>query len=161
MQIHNWWARWPNALIGVPTGKVSGLEVVDLDVRDGRDGIAAFEALRDGREIHSGPVVRTVSGGRHLYLRASGEGTVRCNIGRLAPGIDVRAKGGYVIVPPSPGYMFERHGELQPPPPWLLTLLNPPRCFSATRPPRRACSFGQLAVRARAGDSARTRGPAE
>jgi len=34
-QIKKWWARWPKAMIGVPTGPASGIDVVDLDVKPG------------------------------------------------------------------------------------------------------------------------------
>ncbi len=44
--IRAWWARWPRALIGMPTGAISGVVVLDLDLKDGRDGLAAFDALR-------------------------------------------------------------------------------------------------------------------
>ncbi len=124
--IRDWWGRWPGALIGMPTGAPSGLVVADLDVKGGRDGVAAFEALRAGREMPPHPLVRTRSGGLHHYFAAVPDRPVRCSAGRLAPGVDVRGEGGYIIVPPSPGYVFVRGGSAPPPPPWLLDLLSPP-----------------------------------
>lgn len=43
-QIERWWTRWPEANLGLPTGAVSGVVVVDVDVRedvDGRESMAA------------------------------------------------------------------------------------------------------------------------
>src|SRR4051794_16588515 len=34
-QIRDWWSKWPNANIGMPTGAVSRLMVLDLDPRNG------------------------------------------------------------------------------------------------------------------------------
>jgi hypothetical protein len=124
--IRRWWTRWPAALIGMPTGAASGVVVIDLDAKDGRDGIAAFEALRAGRELPMHPAVRTRSGGRHLYFAAVPGRTIRSSASRLAPGVDVRGEGGYVIAPPSPGYAVMRRAPLSPPPAWLLGLLDPP-----------------------------------
>jgi hypothetical protein len=153
-QVRDWWRRDPGALIGVPTGAASGLVVLDLDVKGGRDGVAVFEALRAGREMPAGPSIRTRSGGLHLYLLASPARPFRCSVGRLGPGIDVRAEGGYVVVPPSPGYWQERPGHPGPVPAWLLALLDPPEPpepLRETMPPRIAtqasCRVAALARR--------------
>jgi hypothetical protein len=99
--IVGWWTRWPDALIGMPTGKPSGISVVDIDNKNGKNG---FLILPDWE--HMSPViVDTRNGGAHLYFRD--DGVVRNSTARS--GIDVRGSGGYVIVPPSPGYQF-RHG---------------------------------------------------
>jgi hypothetical protein len=120
------WGRWPDALIGMPTGAVSGTLVLDLDVKHGRDGIAAFDVLRAGRDLPPHPLVQTGSGGQHIYLAAVPGRRVGNSVGRIAPGIDVRGDGGYVIVPPSPGYTVLERAPLHPPPAWLLNLLDPP-----------------------------------
>src|SRR5947209_4178613 len=41
-QVRDWWARWPEAMIGVPTGPVSGLDVLDLDL-DPDEGINGYD----------------------------------------------------------------------------------------------------------------------
>jgi hypothetical protein len=69
--------------------------ILDLDVKDGRQGIADYLAL--GGEI-SGLVVRTATGGLHVYC--VGE-DLRTGAGRLAPGIDTRGPDGYVVAPGS------------------------------------------------------------
>jgi len=93
-----WFARWTDANVGIVTGRVSGLVVVDVDPRHG--GEEALAAL----EREHGPLPRSVEaetggGGRHLYLAHPG-GVVRNRVG-LAPGIDVRGDGGVVVAPPS------------------------------------------------------------
>ena len=93
-----WFRRWPNANIGIVTGKVSGLAVVDIDPRHGGDeALAALE-----REYGALPLtveVLTGGGGRHLYFTSSGE-VLRSRVA-LAPGVDLRAEGGLVVAPPS------------------------------------------------------------
>src|SRR5689334_2818362 len=44
------WTRWPQALIGMPTGKISGFVVLDVDVK--RPEANGFDSLEDfGRSI--------------------------------------------------------------------------------------------------------------
>lgn len=130
-QIEGWWSRWPNANVAIRTGEVSGLVVVDIDPGHGGETslarlVAERGALPDGR------VVRTGSGGRHLYFLHPG-GTVRNDAGRrLGPGLDIRGDGGYVIAPPSRHanggrYGVAGHGGVLPElPDWLERLLRPP-----------------------------------
>ena len=97
-EIRAWYQRWPQANVGIVTGAVSGLVVVDVDpAHGGRDSVAALEARH-------GPVPATVEsvtggGGRHLYFRHPG-GAVHNRVG-VELGIDVRGDGGYVVAPPS------------------------------------------------------------
>lgn len=41
-QFEAWWHRWPHAMIGIPTGKQSGLFVVDIDCKGNIDGFATM-----------------------------------------------------------------------------------------------------------------------
>ena len=100
-QALQWWARWPNANIGMPTGDRSGVNVVDIDVAGTSSGFAAFEraalaGLADGAIAK----VRTPSGGIHVYYPAGKPSDQRCWQSATAH-IDFRGNGGYVIVPPS------------------------------------------------------------
>ena len=99
-QIREWWDKWPNALIGMPTGEVTGTAVLDIDTKSGVNG---YVSVPDWESL-SPVIALTRSGGAHLYF-AKHPG-LRNSAGILAPGVDVRATGGYVIVPPSPGYKF-------------------------------------------------------
>ncbi|MFJ1587467.1 bifunctional DNA primase/polymerase [Streptomyces sp. NPDC088197] len=82
--------RAPHHLIGL-----------DLDVKHGADGVAALTALAaaHGFAVPDTVTVLTPSGGRHLWLTAPTQ--VPNSAGRLAPGIDVRGEGGYVVGPGS------------------------------------------------------------
>lgn len=97
-QVDAWFTRWPDSNVGILTGEPSGVIVVDVDLPDGE---TSLQSLID----EHGPVpqtlqVRTGSGGRHLYFRRPGE-EIRNSVGRIGAGIDVRADGGYIILPPS------------------------------------------------------------
>ncbi|MGJ0533984.1 bifunctional DNA primase/polymerase [Methylocystis sp.] len=96
--VAEWFRRWPDANIGVVSGEISNLIVLDVDPKHGSD--AALERL----ERTYGPVPATVEattggGGRHLYFAHPG-GLVRNRAG-LAQGIDLRGDGGYIVAPPS------------------------------------------------------------
>jgi hypothetical protein len=67
-QVKAWWGRWPDANVGVPTGKRSGLLVLDVDPRDG--GPQSMATL----ERETGPLPRTArsrtgGGGVHVFFR--------------------------------------------------------------------------------------------
>ena len=91
-ELEEWFLRrWPDANLGIVTGALSGLVVVDAD---GEAGLAWMK-----RHLPvTGVYVRT-GRGWHGYFRHPG-GTVR-NRGRIAPEVDIRADGGYVVAPPS------------------------------------------------------------
>jgi Bifunctional DNA primase/polymerase, N-terminal/Primase C terminal 1 (PriCT-1) len=93
-----WVRRWPQLNIGIVTGAVSGLAVLDVDPRHGgQESLAALEALHGALpatvEAESG------GGGRHLYFASSAP--VPRNKAGLAPGIDLRGEGGMVVALPS------------------------------------------------------------
>lgn len=101
-RITHWWSEQPDYGIGIVTGSVSGIIVVDLDESElvsGSDMLADLEAqherLPDTLEVLTG------GGGRHLYFRWRGE-PISNDAGRLlGPGIDIRGEGGQVVAPPS------------------------------------------------------------
>ncbi|ODT17496.1 MAG: hypothetical protein ABS35_25715 [Kaistia sp. SCN 65-12] len=97
-QIRRWWARWPDAMPGLPTGAPSGVAVLDLDQhRADEDGIEALRTMGLDPDALSPLSIATPSGGRHIYFRwAEGMGN---SARHLPPGIDIRGSGGYVIAP--------------------------------------------------------------
>ena len=95
-QVRAWWEHWPDANIGIAPGP-SGLVVIDVDEPDGE---AAAESLGLFSEPTWAVTTGRVEGGRHLYFRHPGNGAVIGNRS-LAPHVDVRADGGYVVAPPS------------------------------------------------------------
>ncbi|MFB7891197.1 bifunctional DNA primase/polymerase [Microbacterium sp. NPDC056044] len=100
-QIRRWWTRWPEANIGMPTGAVSGLEVVDIDVHGRVRGFAAFElARREGLVDRWQVLVKTASGGMHAYYPVDPQ-RPQPSWQAARAGIDFRGEGGYVVVPPS------------------------------------------------------------
>ena len=97
--IERWWKRWPSANVGVPTGKKSGVVVLDVDVDDGPESLARLE--RAGAPVPKTARTRTGGGGSHLFFRYPRERDIRNSAGLLGLGLDVRGEGGYVVVPPS------------------------------------------------------------
>lgn len=135
-QIQEWWTgEYARNGVGIATGPESGLWVLDIDVKDA-DG---FKSLRDlAATHHSGTepftstmVVRTPSGGAHVYFRwdeaSASEGGIRNSAKALAPGLDVRGIRGYVRAPEVGAYrIVERGGvkftTLTSAPEWLVPL---------------------------------------
>jgi hypothetical protein len=76
---------------------------VDLDTKSGTDSSVALRelALRHLFTIPETVVVLTPSGGRHLWLTGPPDVVVPNSAGRLAPGIDIRGAGGYLVGPGS------------------------------------------------------------
>lgn len=103
-QIRAWWGKWPNASIGMPTGKL--ITVLDLDVKKGKNGLAAVPNW----ETLSPLIAETSSGGRHVYF--AGDVSIKCTADQIALGVDSRGEGGYVIVPPSKGYRWANGHDL-------------------------------------------------
>ena len=122
------------AMIGVPTGQGAGFFVVDLDVKNGAQGLewlAANEHRLPRTRRH-----KTRSGGQHMLFTWPEGRTIRNSASRVAPGVDVRGNGGYIIAPPSPGYEIADATAPVPAPAWLLELIDPPAAASvpALRP---------------------------
>ena len=98
--IERWWERWTTANVGLPTGKESGIVVLDVDVEDG--GLESLARLeREGAPVPKTARTRTGGGGIHFFFRYPGGTEIRNNAGLLGLGLDVRGEGGYVVVPPS------------------------------------------------------------
>lgn len=99
-RLASWWERWPNALVGLPAGP-AGLVIIDADRHGGPDGVAAFEALAASHGLPAGPVVETLSGGRHYYFAMPAGERLGNSRGTLPAGVDVRGEGGFVASPGS------------------------------------------------------------
>lgn len=97
-EIRGWFRRYPKRNVGIVTGALSGLVVLDIDPRHG-----GKESLRKLERVH-GRLPRTVEsitggGGRHVYFAHPG-GEVR-NRTNIESGIDLRGDGGCIVAPPS------------------------------------------------------------
>lgn len=124
------------ALIGVPTGAASDLVVIDIDVKHDANGMLWLR--ENEHRIPKTRRHRTRTGGEHLLFRHPGV-LIRNSAGQLAPGVDVRGDGGYVIVPPSAGYEIIDGSMPAEMPVWLVAQLlarhePPPQAVPA--PPR-------------------------
>ena len=95
-EIQRWWTEHPNANIGMATGVVSGVAVIDVDTDEGKQIIKNYIP-----EDCYPPTVCTPKGGNHYYFRCQDK-TLENNT-RGLPGIDFRGNGGYVVMPPSVG----------------------------------------------------------
>ena len=88
----------PDCNIGVATGPISNIMVVDIDNHDAEAELRKLEAQYG--ELPS--TVESITGrGRHLIYRWPDDRMVRNSASKLAPGIDIRGDGGYIIAPPS------------------------------------------------------------
>ena len=124
------------AMIGVPTGQGAGFFVVDLDVKNGGQGLEWLAANQ--HRLPRTRTHRTRSGGQHLLFQWPEGRTIRNSASRVAPGVDVRGNGGYIITPPSPDYEIADASALAEAPAWLLNLIDPPVVPRATDAPRPA-----------------------
>jgi Bifunctional DNA primase/polymerase, N-terminal/Primase C terminal 1 (PriCT-1) len=113
-KVNAFWNRYRGAKIGMPTGKRSGVFVVDVD------RLEALEELPG--ELPETRTVRTLSGGVHYYFNHIDGLTNRR--GALPDGIDIRGNGGYIILPPSDGYSVESRAPIADAPDWLLEALR-------------------------------------
>ena len=99
------WQRHRGELVGVATGAVSNLAVLDIDAKHA-EAHSWWEAHRT--QLPQTRTIRTRSGGLHLWYRdAPG---LRCSVSMIAPGVDVRATGGYVIAWHAAGLPVLRDG---------------------------------------------------
>jgi hypothetical protein len=134
-QIEQWWSGWPTANIAARTGGEARYVVLDVDPDHGGD-----ESLRDLEARHAGlpptPTVSTGGNGYHYWFRAPAGVAVHNSAGTLGPGLDIRAEGGYVLLPPSlhvSGKRYEwltdshiRDVAVAELPQWLAALLKEP-----------------------------------
>ncbi len=96
-QIRRWWGVMPQANIGLACGP-AGLVVLDLD---GGDGLQSWEELRLAYGFADDTVCSATGNGLHFLFAAPPDAQIGNSAGKLGPGLDVRARGGYIIAPPS------------------------------------------------------------
>ena len=123
--IRRWWRERPDCNVAIATGAVSGIFVVDVD-----DAEAELRRL----ELEHGELPATVevvtARGRHLWFKMP-HVPVRNSAGKIAPGIDVRGSGGYVLAPPSIhpsgrpyAWSVDSHNAFASAPEWLLAKIT-------------------------------------
>lgn len=89
--VREWWSRWPDANVAIACGAASGVDVLDVD------GPEAEEALSRFGIAHT--MCSRTARGRHLFF--AHDSAMRNSAGKIAPHLDTRSSGGYVVAPPS------------------------------------------------------------
>jgi hypothetical protein len=138
--IQTWWQENPEYNIAVATGAVSDFFVVDIDDNGDCDGEVEWDRLV-GQHGTLMPTVEVITArGRHLYFRYPTV-PVRNSAGKIAPGIDVRGDGGYVLVPPSLHPCGKRYcwsvdssSAIAEAPAWLVEIVTAPANGSGITP---------------------------
>jgi hypothetical protein len=125
--IRGWWRQWPNANIGLATGVQSGVLVLDIDPKSG--GFHNLEDLEDAYGGLPGTLTqRTGSNGQHRIFKYP-DVRIKNSASEIAPGLDIRSDGGYIVAAPSvhaSGSRYEWHGVNTPveaAPDWLIALI--------------------------------------
>jgi len=159
-EIRRDFTQWPDAGIGIPTGAVNNIVVVETDTKAGGHKHDGEPALRE-LETRHGPLPETSqaispSGSVHRYFQHPGDGIkIKSSQSELGPGIDVKGDGGMVVAPPTVrhdgAYRWLNRNPIAPMPAWLIELTQEkPRPY---RSPIYVASigggrYGQIALRA-------------
>ncbi len=92
-EIINWWTKYPDANIGLVTGNASGVNVIDFDTDE------SFEDFKNVvYDMVEYTLISKTERGYHVFYNSN------YNLGNktaIVPKMDLRAEGGYVVLPPS------------------------------------------------------------
>jgi hypothetical protein len=135
--IEDLWSRYSGELVGVATGEMSGIAVVDVDTT--KHDTAREWWIENRARLLPARVHCTQSGGRHvIYRHRPG---LTCSTSKIARGVDVRADGGYIVWWPGAGYPVLEDNGIRPWPEWLMPLLEPAPVAPAVSIARRALAM--------------------
>jgi putative DNA primase/helicase len=99
-QLTEWWIQVPDAFIGMPTGQITDVTVLDVDPdKGGHLSLRVLEILH-GAKLPKTYSVDTINGGTHYYFK---DAELKSSASVLGLGLDIRGNGGYVIIPPHRG----------------------------------------------------------
>lgn len=90
-EVLEWYLKYPDANLGIVTGSISGIFVVDVDDAS----VSLSDYIPDDLQR---PIASTPRGGNHQYFKFTGD--IR-NATGIIPKVDIRGEGGYVVAPPS------------------------------------------------------------
>jgi len=123
--IASWFAKGISLNVGIRTGTESGIVVLDVDIKNNGQ-----ESLKWFGEIPTTPKVQTGGGGWHHFFTHPG-GIIKNSAEKIAPGLDIRGDGGYVVGAPSLhvsgreyAWLIDATAPLADIPLWLTNELN-------------------------------------
>ena len=139
-QIEEWWTKYPKANIGMPTGKISGISAVDLDIDldKKKEGKKEWEIFCKNQNIepYETLVIKTPRGGSHLYYKH--DGSFKNSTDKIGYGIDTRGDGGYILIPPSivngKRYIVSGKNIIKEIPKAVSEIISPPNTIPVTSP---------------------------
>ena len=111
-EIRGWWERWPDANIGIVSGRSTGTIVLDID------GPIGEKFIKDSGGLPDTPKCRTAKG-HHYYLKYPSEFDVRCTENKDLQ-IGIKGNGGYVVAPPSIHPSGQKYFWIKGFPPWKI-----------------------------------------
>ena len=128
--LQEWNKQFPECNIGIPTGTINNIFVVDVD---GESGAQSLTTLENAYGKLNAPTVNTGKG-RHLYFKMPEDVEIKCSTSKIAPHIDIRGNGGYVVAPHSvhpngsqyQWVNFDFNQDFPTAPEWLIDLINNP-----------------------------------
>ena len=130
-RIRAWWHHEPAFNVAVATGAVSGIFVVDVD---GMDAEAELRKLEAEHGTLPATIEAITARGRHVYFKMTAA-DVRNSASKVAPGIDIRGTGGYVLAPPY-CWSVDCGSLIAAAPAWLLAKIETPKGNgNGARPP--------------------------
>jgi hypothetical protein len=144
--IRRWCSAYPDAVFALMTGKISGIIGLDIDIKNGRNGLDSLELL--GVSTHpTTPTAHTPSGGIHCLFRCPAY-PIRSSQDRLGPGLEVKGESAWITVPPGPGRFWDPvlgpDTPLAPMPQWMA-IEEPETVAVSTVPPRRPQQLSRYA----------------
>lgn len=122
-ELRQWLRQWPQMNLAIVTGSISQLAVVDVDGTTGRESLSS-------RGLHLPPTLtQKTPHGWHSVYQLNGQHIT--NRAGIAPGVDIRGDGGYIVVAPSTlvdgRYIWELRTDPAPVPDWLQAIGAEPR----------------------------------
>jgi hypothetical protein len=119
-ELHAWFVAGDADAIAIIGGRVSGnLEILDFDAPEILEPWEALVNAHDPDLLSYLPLVQTPSGGWHVYYRApeiAGNHKLAVDPAQDKPTlIETRGEGGYVLTPPSTGYVLKRDALIRTP----------------------------------------------
>ena len=97
-ELREFWERHPDSNVGIVTGSISGITVIDIDGEEGLKSMAEAGFPLDEMPVTAS--VNTGGGGIHLVYRYPERVDVKTKAGIL-PKVDIRSDGGFIVAPPS------------------------------------------------------------